>query len=118
MLRFVATRSHPGQRQTKRRREKSLAQVFRTVSNGDGPRMSLALRAEALVAECVSDKVHFYVSNETTPMMGLIDENQTTYPNYVGSITSSPNTHSDLPAGSVVRCGIAGGSVGDGGVEA
>jgi hypothetical protein len=35
VLRFVATHSHPGQRQTKRRREKSLAQVFRTVSNGD-----------------------------------------------------------------------------------
>jgi hypothetical protein len=57
--------------------------------------MSLTLRAEALVAntmhaamaECVSDKVHFYVSNEDYSHDGPDRRNQTIYPNYVGSIT-------------------------------
>jgi hypothetical protein len=37
--------------------------------------------------ECVGDKVHFYVSNDDYSHRGLTDENQATYPNYIGSIT-------------------------------
>jgi hypothetical protein len=44
-------------------------------------------RAGHITMECVGDKVHFYVSNDDYSHRGLTDENQATYPNYIGSIT-------------------------------
>ncbi|OYD82480.1 hypothetical protein [Azospirillum brasilense] len=44
-------------------------------------------RAGDITMDCVGNKVHFYVSNENYYHNGLIDEKQTAYPNYVGSIT-------------------------------
>ena len=40
-----------------------------------------------ITMDCVGDKVHFYVSSETYYHEGLDDEQQSEYPNYVGSIT-------------------------------
>lgn len=44
-------------------------------------------KAGDVTMELVGDKVHFYVSNETYWHKGLTDEGQSTFPNYVGSIT-------------------------------
>jgi len=40
-----------------------------------------------ITMECFDNKVHFYVSNENYYHKGLDDENQSSYENYVGSIT-------------------------------
>lgn len=53
-------------------------------------------RAGDITMECVGDKVHFYVSNPEYSHDGLNDEGQTTFDNYVGSITVE--TEYTLPA--------------------
>lgn len=40
-----------------------------------------------ITMDCVGDRVHFYVSNESYTHKGLDDEEMSAYPNYVGSIT-------------------------------
>jgi len=44
-------------------------------------------KAGDITMECVDDRVHFYVSNPDYSHKGLTDEGQTTFPNYVGSVT-------------------------------
>jgi beta-lactamase superfamily II metal-dependent hydrolase len=43
-------------------------------------------RAGDITMDCVGDKVHFYVSNDTYYNKSLDDEGETRFPNYVGSI--------------------------------
>lgn len=40
-----------------------------------------------ITMECIGDRVHFYVSNDDVVHRGLDQENQTAFPNYLGSIT-------------------------------